>query len=412
MKLHLRRLLLIYILLGLLSVPALILFLEAYGILFEALGICKADDLPVLYASLATTFTIFAFLGTYFGTKKFKKGKLGFKVRLRVIVALSLLVGFIAPAILFGIAFLIGRLVPHIYSIIVMRSLRVVGSYPVREQHYVLQQKLIILPPGDIYTSQLFTVKSTIMDIKIKSRAYNYWYGNKNFSTYSLEVKIARTLNAYSAPLSRDERFPFERLVLIKKGSCGYSLELRGSGNQPFEIRVLDGLKREVVRFTSVKVEENYEIAKSIRSSELLSGISYQFYIVVKNLGVAENAINIDAYLKESYEIIIVEFLDPLIAWIPITACIIVPIVGILIKLHLSTRGIPELDDIDLRIIRALRKGDKKTLDEIAQEAGVSHETASKRIKKFIEYGYVKFDGKYYTYVADKLKSRNLQKQS
>ena len=141
-------------------------------------------------------------------------------------------------------------------------------------------------------------------------------------------------------------------------------------------------------------------------------GISYQFYIVVKNLGVAENAINIDAYLKESYEIIIVEFLNPLIAWIAIIACIVVSIVGILIKLHLSTRDMPELDDIDLRIIRALRKGDKKTLDEIAQEAGVSHETASKRIKKFIEYGYVKFDGKYYTYVADKLKSRNLQKQS
>mgnify|MGYP000303556983 CR=1 FL=1 len=95
------RLLVIYALLSLTYIPMTKFFLQVYGSLFEALRICKADDPPVLYLSLVTTFTLTSFPGVYFGIyKESRKGKLGIRMRLRDIVALAIFVGIFIPTYL------------------------------------------------------------------------------------------------------------------------------------------------------------------------------------------------------------------------------------------------------------------------------------------------------------------------
>jgi len=207
---------------------------------------------------------------------------------------------------------------------IVMKSLRVVSTYPMIKPHYVLQQKLIILPPRGAYTSQLFTVESTIMNVRVKSYAYDLWYNES--SECPLEVKIARTVNAYPVPFGRAEQLPLVRMIFPRKGGCKFSLELVGSGSQPFEVEVLDRQLNEVGKLTSLKTEKGYEIMSEIKNPKVYWGTYYEFYIVVRNLGDKENTIVMDAYLEESCDIITVEFLNPLVVEIAIMACFAVPI--------------------------------------------------------------------------------------
>ncbi len=213
---------------------------------------------------------------------------------------------------------------------IAMRSLRVEGTYHVVEPHYVLQQKLIILPPRSTYTSQLFTVKSTIMNIRVKSYSYDLWYNES--SECPLEVKIARTVNAYPAPFGRNEQLPLARITFLKRGDYKFSIELEGSGSQPFEVRVLDRQLNEVGKLPSVRAGAGYEVMSEIENPKVCWGIYYEFYIVVRNLGDRENTIVIDAYLEESYDMITVEFLNPLIVEVAIMACFAVPIAVIIFR--------------------------------------------------------------------------------
>ena len=292
-------------------------FLPIHGNLLRFLGV-RESELSMKLVFILSFLTAASLISLFLLYKEFREEGRDVRDSFHSAVKWALPLGLFMTLLVFGIGYLgiwltglgLGLLESVSYS-----SFQVVGTYPVTALHPVLERKLIILPLNGSYASELLTVKSDVLDtIVIKELRYTTLC--KNYpSACSLGdrivAKMAESVGAYHAPLFSEWRIFTVRVGFCKEGSYEYSINIWGTGNQPFEVRVLDEGLRVVSRHSSSIVDGRYELIARIEDPRVCKPPTCRFYVVVKNLGQGEATIRLDVSFEESYELIIAECVDP-----------------------------------------------------------------------------------------------------
>ncbi|RLE85404.1 MAG: hypothetical protein DRJ67_08885 [Thermoprotei archaeon] len=310
------RSLLIEILCALALMPLTAIFLPIYGNLLRFLGVGEGEPSMVqVFLSFLTATSLISLFLLY---KVFREEGRDVRDSFHSAVKWALPLGLFMTLLVFGIGYLgiwLTRLGSGLLESVSFSSFRVVGTYPVTAPHPVLERKLIILPPNGSYASELLTVKSDVLDaIVIEELRYTTLcksYPSACSLGDRIVAKMAESVGAYHAPLFSEWRVFTVRAGFCKEGSYEYSINIWGSGNQPFEVRVLDERLRVVGKHSSSRVDGGYELIANVENPRVCKLSICSFYVVVRNLGRGEATIQLDISFEESYELIIAEYVDP-----------------------------------------------------------------------------------------------------